>query len=85
MIVQLDQHEEIAYLLQNLAQQNTTDPRMLYGQLVSTRISTAEFYAHAERNSHTLSIFAAQYKNLGTPFATAFLAYKALKGCRGTE
>ena len=31
------------------------------------------------------AIFAARFKNLGTPFATAFLAYKALKGCRGTE
>ena len=43
-------------------------------------------FTHMQREmAISLSIFAAQFKNLGTPFATAFLANKALKDCRGTE
>ena len=57
----------------------------LYGQLISTRIGTAAFYAHAERSSHFTFNFRARFKTLGTPFATTFLAYKALKGGRGIE
>ena len=43
-------------------------------------------FTHKQREiAISLSIFATQFKNLGTPFATTFLAYKALKGCRETE
>ena len=43
-------------------------------------------FTHTQREAAiSLSIFAARFKNLGTPFATTFLAYRALKDGRGIE
>ena len=43
-------------------------------------------FTHTQREiASSLSIFCTRFKNLGTPFATTFLAYKALKDGRGID
>ena len=57
----------------------------LYGQLYLQESARLNF-THTQREiASSLSIFCTRFKNLGTPFATTFLAYKALKGGRGIE
>ena len=43
-------------------------------------------FTHTQREiASSLSIFCTRFKNLGTPFATTFLTYKALKDGRGID
>ena len=51
----------------------------LYGQLYLQESARLNF-THTQREiASSLSIFCTRFKNLGTPFATTFLTYKALK------
>ena len=57
----------------------------LYGQRYLQESARLNF-THTQREiASSLSIFCTRFKNLGTPFATTFLAYEALKGGRGID
>ena len=57
----------------------------LYGQLYLQESARLNF-THTQREIvSSLSIFCTRFKNLGTPFATTFLTYKALKDGRGID
>ena len=57
----------------------------LYGQLYLQESARLNF-THTQREiASSLSIFCTRFKNLGTPFATTFLTYKALKDGRGID
>ena len=57
----------------------------LYGQLYLQESARLNF-THTQREiASSLSIFCTRFKNQGTPFATTFLTYKALKGSRGID